>query len=137
MDIKIIEEAKALLQIKKLKRTPLRVAMLTQFLEAEHLLSYNDLYPLMAGKVDKSTIYRNLTSFEASGLIHGMDDSSGQTKYGYTQRIPNKERHAHFVCEECQNVYCIDIDENSSISLPRGFSMNARETILKGVCPKC
>ena len=125
-----------LLQQKKLKRTRLRIALLHQFIQAKCALSYTDLKKGL-GIADKSTIYRNLHTFEIAELIHEVRDDSGMKKYAFGASLNIGQNHPHFVCESCQAVYCIEDHPLTSFNMPDGFQPKKVNTIIKGICADC
>jgi len=131
------ENYKQLLEKKGLKKTKVRMALLQHFMNMEHAQSYNDLQAALVKEVDKSTLYRNLTSFEQAGIIHRINDHSGIAKYAFGESpLPGKE-HAHFVCECCKNVYCMEGLTPLHFNVPEGFKTTKVQTIIRGICSDC
>lgn len=128
---------KQLLKQKDLKKTKARIALLQHFMNIQHAQSYNDVQAALIKEVDKSTLYRNLTSFEQSGLIHRINDDSGVAKYAFGESPKQGHEHAHFVCEYCQTVYCMGKLAPLQFKVPKGFKTNKVQTILRGVCADC
>lgn len=126
-----------LLAQKGLKKTKVRMALLQHFLHLDHAQSYSDLQLALKNEIDKSTLYRNLTSFEQAGIIHRINDHSGVSKYAFGAVPRGGQEHAHFVCESCETVYCMEISEILQINIPKGFKTNNIQTIVKGICSKC
>ena len=132
-----VESYKQLLEQKGLKKTKVRMALLQHFMSSEHAQSYNDLQAALSNKVDKSTLYRSLTSFEQAGIIHGINYHSGQAKYAFGEPPSQGNEHAHFVCEQCKMVYCMGKLAPLQLNVPKGFKTNKVQAILKGVCSDC
>ena len=126
-----------LLERKGLKKTKVRMALLQHFMKMDHAESYNDLRSALADDVDKSTLYRNLTSFEAAGIIHSINDHSGIAKYAFGASPHMGIDHAHFVCESCETVYCMEELTPHRPEVPDGFKTTKVQTIIKGICSKC
>ncbi|MEM9077319.1 MAG: transcriptional repressor [Bacteroidota bacterium] len=126
-----------ILERKGLRKTKVRKALLHHFLQMEHAQSYSDLQLALKSEIDKSTLYRNLTSFEQAGIIHRINDHSGTFKYAFGELPKNGHDHAHFVCESCDTVYCMELSTPLEINVPDGFKTNNVQTIIKGVCAKC
>ena len=126
-----------LLEQKGLKKTKVRMALIQHFMGLDHAQSYNDLQTALAGEVDKSTLYRNLTSFEQAGILHRIDDHSGVAKYAFGQAPAPGCEHAHFVCESCQTVFCLDGLAPVQPKIPVGFKTKSVQTIVKGICADC
>lgn len=131
------ESYKRLLEQKGLKKTKVRLALLQHFMNMEHALSYNDLQAALVKEVDKSTLYRNLASFEQAGIIHSINDNSGIAKYAFGEPPLQGSEHAHFVCECCETVYCMEERAPLQLNVPKGFKTNKVQTILRGICADC
>ncbi len=126
-----------MLDQKGLKKTKVRKALIQHFMKMNHAQSYNDLQKALVGDIDKSTLYRNLTSFEKAGLIHRINDLSGITKYAYGESPEQGREHAHFVCESCETVYCVEGLDAPQVSVPQGFQTKEVQTIVRGICADC
>ena len=120
-----------------LKKTKVRTALLLHFMNMKHAQSYSDLQLAMAKEVDKSTLYRNLTSFEQAGIIHRINDHTGVSKYAFGAAPIQGNGHAHFVCECCETVYCMDEPGALQPKVPKGFKANQVQTIIRGICAAC
>lgn len=122
----------------KLKKTKIRRIILGAFLRQNHALSYNDLADLIEQKIDKSTIYRNLTKLEENEVIHSVENTTGVLKYALGKQSNSKDQqHAHFQCNECQEVYCIPQAEVNLTKLPSDFQIESINVNFKGICNKC
>ncbi|PRX57466.1 Fur family transcriptional regulator [Flagellimonas meridianipacifica] len=126
-----------ILEEKGLKKTKVRMALLHHFLQLKHAQSYNDLQLALKNEIDKSTLYRNLTSFEQAGIIHRINDHSGTSKYAFGELPKGGQDHAHFVCENCETVYCMEVSTPLQLNVPKGFKTKNVQTIIKGICSKC
>ena len=115
-----------------LKRTKLRIALLNHFLSAKHAPSYLEIKGVLEENVDKSTLYRNLTAFEEASIIHRIDHS-GVTQYAFGK----DHHHAHFVCDQCETVYCVENAGVTAINVPNGFKTKVVQTIVRGTCSYC
>lgn len=124
-------------QEKNLKRTKLRIALLRCLLDTQHAQSYVDLKKRLGEEVDKSTLYRNLSAFEEAGIIHRINDQSGISKYAYGKVDSHQGNHAHFVCEKCETVFCVEESPKRDINVPKGFKTKSVQTIIKGTCSNC
>ncbi len=129
--------AASVLGQKGLKKTKLRLDLLACFLEAKAAVSYTDIQSKLAATADKSTVYRNLTTFEEAGIIHRIQDQSGLSKYAFGKNNQDGQEHAHFICEVCETVYCLGKPEDIPIQVPTGFKKKELQIFLKGVCAKC
>ena len=131
------ENHEQVLEFKGLKKTKVRVALLQHFMKMEHAQSYNDLQAALTKDIDKSTLYRNLTSFEQADIIHRINDHSGVAKYAFGESPKQGYEHAHFVCERCETVYCMKGLTPIQLNLPEGFKTKKVQTIIKGTCSNC
>lgn len=94
--------------------------------------------------VDRSSILRVLSLLSGHGLIHVMEDGRGVSKYevcdhGEHHGAHNAEalHHAHFYCEKCERVYCMEDVSVPRICVPDGFEVRGVNFMLKGICPEC
>ena len=131
------ETFKHVLEKKGLKKTKVRMALVQHFMNLDHAQSYNDLQAALVNEVDKSTLYRNLTSFEQAGIIHRINDHSGVAKYAFGESPVQGKEHAHFVCECCKTVYCMEGRAPIEIKVPDGFKTKKVQTIITGICADC
>ena len=120
-----------------LKKTKLRRALLNCLVNAQHAQSYADLKKTLGKEVDKSTLYRNLSAFEEAGIIHRINDQSGISKYAFGKIDGHEGDHAHFVCEKCETVFCIERNPSLKIDVPKGFKTKSVQTIITGICSDC
>jgi len=131
------ENNEQLLERKGLKKTKVRMNLLQHFMKMKHAQSYSDLQAAFAKELDKSTLYRNLTAFEEAGIIHRINDHSGVGKYAFGAVHDHDRNHAHFVCELCETVFCIEKTTVDEINVPEGFKTNKIQTIVRGTCANC
>ena len=131
------ESYQSLLKQKGLKKTKVRMALLQHFMHMRHAQSYKDLQAALVKEVDKSTLYRNLASFEQAGIIHSINDHSGIAKYAFGEPPVQGKEHAHFVCECCETVYCMEERAPLQLNVPKGFKTTKVQTIVRGICAHC
>jgi len=126
-----------LLKEKGLKRTKLRMELLNFFAASKHAQSHSAIKNALGGQVDKSSLYRNLAAFEEVGLIHRITDHSGIAKYAFGQLQPQGGNHAHFFCDACETVYCVEAEAAVAFKVPEGFDAKNIQTIIRGTCSRC
>ena len=126
-----------LLQEKGLKKTKLRLALIDHFIKAKRAQSYTDLKQVLVEETDKSTLYRNLATFEQVGLIHRINDNSGVSRYALGASLPFGDDHAHFICESCEAIYCLEKATILEPNVPKGFEAKNVQTIIRGICANC
>ncbi len=131
------QRGEQLIKRKGLKKTKLRLALIHHFIKTPHAKSYADIKQAFPQTTDKSTLYRNLAAFERAGLIHSINDHSGITKYAFGAAPIKGNEHAHFVCEYCETVYCMEGLAPLQLDVPLGFKTNKVQTIIRGTCAAC
>ena len=111
--------------------------LLRYLLDQKHALSFHDLQESFPENIDKSTLYRNLSNFEEAGLIHRINDHTGLSKYAISSKTNQEKDHAHFVCEQCDRVFCVEGTVNLDLKVPAEFRVKESKTIINGVCAQC
>ncbi|HHT36700.1 MAG TPA: transcriptional repressor [Firmicutes bacterium] len=86
--------------------------------------------------ISLGTIYRNLKTLTEMGEI--LELSYGST---YSRFDGNADNHYHFVCEECGNVYDVDLPVNESINAKLedkyDVQVNSHRLEFYGTCREC
>ncbi|MDO4770612.1 Fur family transcriptional regulator [Porphyromonas sp.] len=119
--------------------TALRELIYTTIARSDEALSLGDI-EIRLSTVDKSTISRTLHLLETVGVIHHINDGSGAVKYAVSQidtDEPHNAPHAHFYCIRCGKTVCIDHILPPPIELPKGYTAQAFNMIVRGICPSC
>lgn len=123
------------------RRTSFRIELLQIFIESKHGLSFKDIKGKITSTQDKVTIYRGIDAFLEKGLIHQVPTTGTSPKYAVTASPGSKDasnhQHAHFICQKCNNTFCledVDLPELKSIG---GFEVNKSKLTLEGHCPNC
>jgi Fur family transcriptional regulator, ferric uptake regulator len=134
-----------ILQQYNLKNTPVRVSVLEVLLGSRVALSHNDITERLEGKdIDKVTLYRTLNSFTEKGLTHKVPTEDRNWLYAIFDedllRPAADHYHAHFVCDKCDKIYCLPVEEHQNMqnsSYKMGFKVVSSEVRLHGLCPVC
>ena len=90
--------------------------------------------------IDKSGIFRTLTLFREQHLVHVIEGGSEGVKYELCHSHDeqyDEDQHPHFVCERCQQTFCLDTQPVPQVLLPPGFQAHSANLIIKGLCPDC
>lgn len=90
--------------------------------------------------MERSTIFRSLTTLTAADVLHCIEDGMGTLKYEICtgrDECTSDDRHAHFYCTECHRTYCFKTERIPDISYPEGFEVQTANYLAKGVCPMC
>lgn len=131
-------KAEEILKQTKLRKTSVRLEVLTQFQQIEYALSHQALEELLKDKdFDRVTLYRTLNTFEEADIIHKIVDSDGVARYALTKQSTFEHAHMHFECTNCNEVFCVHNQTTPSFSLPQGFVLNSISINAKGICSKC
>ncbi|HEY0056223.1 MAG TPA: transcriptional repressor [Pedobacter sp.] len=129
-----------LLEKNNLKKTQPRLSVLKVFSSRETAISQPDLEEILGSEIDRVTLYRVLKSFEEKGIIHKILDLNGTANYATCDdsctEHKHDDKHVHFNCSTCSNVYCLDINI-APITMPKGFVANEVNLIVYGVCDAC
>ncbi len=130
-----------LLRSNGLKKTPIRTEILELFVESDVALSAKDLMARMKPTQDRVTIYRALGSFEEHGILHKASEDGHGIKYALCgHSCPDKthtDHHAHFVCDECHQTYCLEEIDVPEVKVSKEFSVSRINFTLGGVCKAC
>lgn len=128
-----------ILQQHSLKNTKLRKAVLSVLMQSDKGLSHQDLSQALEVDFDRVTLFRTLHAFEESGILHKIIDPNGIAKYAYSgQQEANKHCHAHFICLQCGQVFCLnEIYPLEKAIVPPGFQKQTIDVQIKGLCQKC
>lgn len=125
---------------KGLKVTPARVNVI-KVLSRNHLAySHAELESLFS-KMDRVTLYRILNDFEDAGIVHKIVGVDGVTRYAIcNSSCPeghHADDHAHFNCEACHKVFCLEKVHVSQPEIPDGFKATGLQTLIYGLCNHC
>ena len=135
-----MSRAETLLKAKKLRKTPLRLRVLEQFLDKTHSAIQIGKLEETLGEVDRITLYRTLKTYEKEGIIHKVIDGTQQTKYALcldSCTTHTQADHAHFLCESCGETTCLADSTMQEITLPKHYKINKVQIALSGTCANC
>ncbi|MCC5925230.1 MAG: transcriptional repressor [Bacteroidetes bacterium] len=139
------EAIPAILKKYKLKVTPVRIAVLRVLIDSDTAMSHADIAQLLSDQhFDKVTLYRTLSHFTEKGIVHKVATEDRSWLYAVLAEnnadIATDKTHAHFICDDCDKIFCFPIDEGSGQSvksMKKGFLVKELEIRLHGVCPSC
>jgi Fur family ferric uptake transcriptional regulator len=121
----------------KLKRTGCREGIIEVVLDADEALSENEIREKLAGNYDRTTFYRSFKTLEKHRILHRIVVDNKMVKFAVGQTVAQKEGHAHFYCNHCQSVLCMDSVPIDHDLLPEGYSYDKAEVLIKGTCAVC
>ncbi|MCG8698899.1 MAG: transcriptional repressor [Bacteroidales bacterium] len=130
-------EAIELLNRHNLKRTSCREGIIEVIMEANYALSEHEIQEKLHGNYDRTTFYRSFKTLQEHKIIHKIVVDNQVVKYELDNSVTSKKEHAHFYCNRCNKVQCIDSIGMPNAKLPPGFMLTEVEVILKGLCDMC
>ncbi|MFT7249437.1 MAG: Fur family ferric uptake transcriptional regulator [Arcticibacterium sp.] len=123
------------------RKTPFRIELLGLFMENKNSLSHQEIKERTTSTRDKVTIYRALDTFLKKGLIHKVPDANNVSKYALCppecSKGSHEHNHIHFICNRCNNTFCIDKIKVPVIKDIIGFKVKSSKLTLEGECPDC
>ena len=125
----------------QLSRTPIRVTILTYFLNLSHAATKNEIEASLTN-YDRITVYRTLKSFEKKGLIHRVLGFEGEPKFALSDlmNVDKKEEHnhahVHFHCLKCETTICLPCTI-PEITIPKNFQIVTKSYSIEGICKNC
>ncbi|MFK8037129.1 MAG: Fur family transcriptional regulator [Crocinitomicaceae bacterium] len=91
---------------------------------------------------DRITLYRTLRIFKEKGVIHEITFPNKEKRLAlcpqecsHKNEIHNHD-HIHFHCNDCKEVYCVDIPNFPKLSLSK-YKVDKIEIQAIGKCEKC
>lgn len=136
-----MKDIEHLLEKAGIRPTSNRIIVTRELLKSESPMSLMDLETSI-DTLDKSSVFRVLTTLLEHGLVHGVEDGRGITRYeichgGHHRHGTDDDLHAHFYCEKCNKVFCFPQINTPEVKLPGGFTVNSINFMIKGICPSC
>lgn len=124
------------LKSKGLRTSKTRQAMLDIFSSAHGPIDAN----VLLGKlpVNKTTIYREITTLIQEGILSEIDFGDGKKRY----ELASLSHHHHLICTKCKKVeeYSVETDlsaEESRIQKQHAFIVQKHALEFFGVCKRC
>lgn len=135
-----MQKAIDLLREHNLRKTPGRIDILLEFMSHNFALSHRDIEGSLGNKYDRVTLYRVMSGFEESGLIHRVFDGESTIKYAlchdHCDGHDHHDHHIHFSCEQCGKTYCLDFALPEMV-MPGQYKMKELSVLAKGTCENC
>ncbi len=132
------DELVILLESHGIKPTVNRLIVAKALSEGRRPLSLAELESKIE-TVDKSGIFRSLTLFRDSHLVHAIDSAEG-TRYELCHSHDShsdEDIHVHFYCESCHRTFCLEEISIPPVDLPEGYEAQTANYLVKGLCPEC
>ena len=130
-----------LLRRNKLKVTQPRLRVLQIISEKETAISQPELEKLLGDTVDRVTLYRVLATFDEKGILHKIFDLNGTATYAFCSpdcdEHHHHDEHVHFICSQCNSIYCLEDFKMPPINLPEGYQLQSVGVNAVGLCAQC
>lgn len=120
-----------------LKRTSCREGILEVIMSANQALSESEIRDQLPGNYDRTTFYRSFKTLVEHHIIHKIVVDNLLVKYELDNSVTSKKEHAHFYCNSCEEVRCLENVEISQPNIPEGYKVQEQEIIVKGLCSDC
>lgn len=131
-------DAAALLRNLGARATPARIRVLEVLRHAARALSHHEIESLLGdAQIDRVTLYRVLEWLAANGLAHKTTDGARVFRFSAAGTQAPHQQHAHFHCDQCGRVFCLDAVHPVRPRLPRGFRSSQVELSVRGACAAC
>jgi Fur family ferric uptake transcriptional regulator len=120
-----------------LVRTSCREGIIKTIMNTGRPLSEHEIRDRIAGNYDRSTLYRSFRVLEEKQIIHRIVVDHQTVIYALDPAISRGTKHAHFYCESCNRVKCLEDHVVSSPELPAGYKAVNTEMLIRGFCDEC
>tara|TARA_B110000285_G_scaffold221184_1_gene273792 strand:- start:837 stop:1124 length:288 start_codon:yes stop_codon:yes gene_type:complete len=89
---------------------------------------------------NRITLYRTIKFFKEKGIIHEIALSGNESNYAICKEecdtIAHHHQHIHFKCNECDIIYCVEVNKFPYIDLPN-YKIEQIEIQAIGLCENC
>ena len=138
-----LSTANALLANLPGRRTRGRTHILAALIEARRALNHAEIESLLPADValDRVTLYRVLDWLAEHRLVHRVSGADRAVRFafsGNTASVQSKaEMHAHFQCDSCARVVCLEALPTHLPKLNNGFHARKADVLVHGQCDQC
>jgi Fur family ferric uptake transcriptional regulator len=116
--------------------TTARVEILAALLASPKAVTHYELEERFRDKINRVTIYRVLDWLTEKQLAHRI--AGDDRVWRFTAGNEDLHQHAHFQCEKCGQVVCLDqVNLAFAVALPEGFRSHHIDMTVRGDCAKC
>ena len=116
--------------------TTSRVRVLDVLLDSAQALSHHDIEArLKRAAIDRVTLYRVLDWLVEKNLAHRI--AGADRVWRFSAALSDHREHAHFHCNQCGKLLCLDQLASQNVRLPRGYRSECVELTVNGVCAEC
>jgi Fur family ferric uptake transcriptional regulator len=132
------DSARELIAARGGRVTRTRVAVIEALQRSAHPLSHDEIGATLDGAGighDRVTLYRALEWLVEQGIAQRI--AGGERAWRFEIRRDGDHRHAHFHCERCGQIVCLEDVPAAAPALPAGFAVARAELVLHGACADC
>lgn len=133
-------QAVEILHHQKLKKTSPRLAIIEALQSSRLPLAESEISILMGSHYDRTTFYRSIQTLEEAEIVHRIVVDKLIVRYAlnhFDNVSKHQPDHAHFYCNKCKRLICLEEIHPGPYRLPAGFQTKESEVIIKGLCNKC
>jgi Fur family ferric uptake transcriptional regulator len=125
--------AAELLSHHHLKKSSARISIIRALQELETPASEPEISNKMGIHYDRTTFYRSIQTMVEAGLIRKIVVDKLVVRYA----LRDKPDHAHFYCDNCQQLTCLEDIHPGPYRQPAGFQTRESDVIIRGLCNSC
>ena len=132
-------EVDEIFKLNNIKPTAMRELVYKVLDKSQKALSLSEIEQQF-DKVERSTIFRTLKTFQDKNLVHNIDDGSGAIKFALCDEECTcnlDDLHIHFICNKCGQTLCMKNIPVPKVDLPNGFSIESVNFVAQGICSNC
>ena len=130
-----------ILKKNQLSITDSRKKILELFLKSDGALAHADIEKNTGETFDRVTVYRTLQTFVEKGIIHLIPTTDNSILYALCkdncEAGHHHDDHVHFICNSCGKTICLDEVTVPKVKLPKGFTPEQGQMVVKGICGDC
>lgn len=121
----------------------MRVGVLDCLAGSRQPLSVQQILEKLPPRTDSVTVYRTLNVLTDRKLVHRVQGDDRMWRYATGDPHDDRSRHAHahFVCNGCGTVECLETSLPpgiaKSLRVDQGYDVSHSELVLHGTCPRC
>ncbi|MDT0678708.1 Fur family transcriptional regulator [Autumnicola musiva] len=126
--------------IRNTRNTQHQKAVLQYLKDSNTALTADEIRAGITGKINKTTVYRMLERFVASGNVHFITGQDGKAYYAFCENCKEGHKgvfhnHLHFQCNNCGEVECLP--EKVQVPNLDGYHIEETQFLIIGTCKKC
>ena len=125
------------------RRTRGRTHILGALIEARRAMTHAEIEAVLPADValDRVTLYRILDWLTENNLVHRVSGADRAVRFAFsgdTSKVQSSaEMHAHFQCDTCARVVCLDTLPTQLPKLKNGFQARKADVLVHGLCDQC